>query len=196
MTAIALFATTVAIDRAALLFGSLTLVANVLVVVAVVLVVGGRVAPALRAVRQRGHLLARRWGLPAAAVVAVTATAGSLWFSEVAGLRPCRLCWFQRTEMYPLAIILAVAALRRDRSIAWYAVPLAALGAAVSTYHYVLEWNPNLDSGSCDPLNPCTVVYFRTFGFMSLPYMALSGFLAIMVLAIAAARPPTPRGAL
>ena len=37
-------------------------------------------------------------------LVAATATAGSLYFSEVADFVPCRLCWFQRIAMYPLAV--------------------------------------------------------------------------------------------
>ncbi len=40
--------------------------------------------------------------------VAVLATVGSLFFSEVMKLPPCVLCWYQRIAMYPLTIILAV----------------------------------------------------------------------------------------
>lgn len=46
--------------------------------------------------------------------VAATAMAGSLYFSEVAGFVPCVLCWYQRIAMYPLAIILLIAAIRHD----------------------------------------------------------------------------------
>ena len=46
-------------------------------------------------------------------LVAAVAMAGSLYFSEVANYIPCRLCWFQRIAMYPLAVILLVAAIRR-----------------------------------------------------------------------------------
>jgi disulfide bond formation protein DsbB len=53
-------------------------------------------------------------GLALAALVAAVATAGSLYLSEGAHLVPCRLCWYQRTMMYPLAVILVVAAQRRD----------------------------------------------------------------------------------
>ena len=62
-------------------------------------------------------------------LVAATATAGSLYFSEVADFVPCQLCWFQRIAMYPLAVILLVAAIRRDRGVRWYVGPLAAIGA-------------------------------------------------------------------
>ena len=115
-------------------------------------------------------------------LVAAVATAGSLYFSEVANYVPCRLCWFQRIAMYPLAVILLIAAIRRDRAIRWYAMPLAAVGACVSIYHYLVEWHPRLEGDVCDPTNPCSLVWFREFGFVTLPFMALCGFAAIIAL--------------
>jgi disulfide bond formation protein DsbB len=115
-------------------------------------------------------------------IVAAVATAGSLYFSEVANYAPCRLCWFQRIAMYPLAVILLIAAIRRDRAIRWYAIPLAAIGACVSIYHYLVEWHPRLEGDVCDPTNPCSLVWFREFGFVTLPFMALCGFTAIIAL--------------
>jgi len=120
--------------------------------------------------------------LVVAAVVAATSTAGSLYFSEVADFTPCTLCWYQRIAMYPLVVILAVAAVRRDRDIWHYVVPLAGIGAAISTYHYIVEWFPEADSGVCKSTIPCTFVWFREFGFISLPLMALCGFALILTL--------------
>ena len=39
-------------------------------------------------------------------LVATVATVGSLYYSEIANFVPCRLCWYQRIGMYPLAVIL------------------------------------------------------------------------------------------
>jgi disulfide bond formation protein DsbB len=141
------------------------------------------------------HLVARRGGargLVAAVdpvvlwwawLVAATATLGSLYFSEVANFTPCNLCWYQRIAMYPLAVILLIAAVRRDRGIRVYAVPLAAIGAGISTYHYLLERFPELESSTvCNPAIPCNFVWFEKLGFVTLPYMALSAFLLIIVL--------------
>ncbi|MGK2852441.1 MAG: disulfide oxidoreductase [Candidatus Limnocylindrales bacterium] len=114
--------------------------------------------------------------------VAVLATAGSLYFSEVANFEPCTLCWYQRIAMYPLVIVLGIAAARRERAGAVYAAVLAAMGALISLYHIVLEWFPALDSGACDPDNPCTLLWFRVFGFISLPTLALAAFLLILTL--------------
>ena len=81
--------------------------------------------------------------------VAAVATVGSLYLSEVVGFVPCLLCWYQRICMYPLSVILLVAAIRRDRAVRWYVVPLAAVGTVISTYHYAIEWRPSLEAGAC-----------------------------------------------
>ena len=122
-------------------------------------------------------------------LVAATCTAGSLYFSEVADFTPCRLCWFQRIAMYPLSVILLVAAIRRDRDVRWYVGPLAAIGALVSTYHYLVEWNPSLEGGACGVGPACSAIWFRQLGFVTLAFMALCGFAAILVLVVP--RPPT-----
>ncbi len=115
-------------------------------------------------------------------IVAMLATAGSLYFSEIAHYDPCRLCWFQRIAMYPLAIILGIATFRRDDGIRIYGRALAAIGAVIATYHLALEWIPALDTGACGIGPSCTVVWFRALGFVSLPFLALSAFLLIFTL--------------
>jgi uncharacterized membrane protein (UPF0136 family) len=115
-------------------------------------------------------------------LVAAVAMAGSLYFSETANFAPCKMCWFQRIAMYPLAVLLLVAAIRRDFSFRIYAIILATIGGLISTYHYVIEWHPSLGSGACDISAPCTVPWFRQFGFISLPLMALCGFAAMVSL--------------
>ena len=49
-----------------------------------------------------------------ALLVALVATLGSLYYSEVRGFIPCTLCWYQRILMYPLVAILLVGLLRRS----------------------------------------------------------------------------------
>jgi disulfide bond formation protein DsbB len=120
--------------------------------------------------------------LPLAFVVAATCMGGSLYFSEVANFVPCTLCWYQRIAMYPLAIILLVATIRRDRGIRIYVVVLALIGAVISLYHYIVEWVPEAETGVCKTTVPCTLVWFRRFGFVTLPFMALTGFLLVVSL--------------
>jgi disulfide bond formation protein DsbB len=125
--------------------------------------------------------------LPLAAVVAATCMVGSLYFSEIAHFVPCELCWYQRIAMYPLAPMLGIAAVREDLGIRLYAWVLAASGALISLYHYIIEWMPDLEATACSAEVPCTVPYFREFGFVSIAFMALCGFLAIATLLYVAA---------
>jgi len=115
-------------------------------------------------------------------VVALVATVGSLMYSEWFHFVPCRLCWFQRIAMYPLAIILLVGAIRREAVVKFYAMPIALIGLAVSIYHNVVQFYPSLEGGSCDPLNPCSARSIEMFGFMDLPFMAGAAFIVIAVL--------------
>lgn len=128
-----------------------------------------------------------------AAVVAVVTVLGSLWFSESAGFTPCKLCWFQRIAAFPMAVILPIAAYRRDVAIRIYVLPVLGLGMLVSTYHYLGEWNPGLLGDSCAADVPCSVPYFRQFGFLSLAAMAWVSFATQGVCLALSSRRPTPQ---
>ena len=125
--------------------------------------------------------------LPLALAVATVATAGSLYYSEVAGYPPCELCWYQRICMYPLVPVLAVGLWRRGRAVGWYALPLAVVGLGVSAYHYYLQLFDR-GSSSCDPSAPCAFQWVDALGFASIPFMAGCGFLAIAGLALLSIR--------
>ncbi len=115
--------------------------------------------------------------------MATSSTIGSLIYSEYFDLIPCRLCWYQRTAMYPLAIILMIAAVRRDTTGARrYGIPLAVIGTAIAAYHYLIQQFPSLESGACSLEAPCSAPYVWKYGFISIPYMALAGFALILVL--------------
>jgi disulfide bond formation protein DsbB len=119
--------------------------------------------------------------LALASLVAVGAMLGSLYFSEVENFIPCEMCWFQRIAMYPLAVILPIAALRRDQGIRPYAIALAGIGALISMYHIQLQLFPG-QASSCDPDTPCTFKWLDIFGFVSIPWLALGSFTLILLL--------------
>ena len=127
--------------------------------------------------------------IPAAAIVALTSTLGSLYLSEIALLEPCLLCWYQRIAMYPLPVILGIAAFRRDLAVRVYAIPIAVIGFGIAVYHYLIQAFPSLDTGTCALDIPCGARYLELFGFVSIPFMAAAGFLfVIAALALAGAR--------
>jgi disulfide bond formation protein DsbB len=114
---------------------------------------------------------------------ALVATAGSLFFSEVSEFIPCRLCWFQRIGMYPLAAILLIAAVRRDtRGGALYGLPLALFGAIVAIYHIYIEYHPEAETAACKIGAPCATKWIDKLGYITIPVLALTAFLAIITL--------------
>jgi disulfide bond formation protein DsbB len=84
--------------------------------------------------------------------------------------------------MYPLAVVLPIAAWRRDGGVRWYALPLAIGGGLVSIYHVLVERFPSLESGACELANPCSIIWVERFGYQTIPTMALSGFVLIALL--------------
>jgi disulfide bond formation protein DsbB len=170
------------VETVQLFYAILSLVALGVVGVVVVL----RIAATVSSSARRGYDLTAGSLAPNAVgmawIVAMLATVGSLYFSEVAHYDPCRLCWFQRIAMYPLVVILGIAAFRRDDGVRIYGQALAAIGAVIAGYHLALEWIPALDTGACGIGPSCTVVWFRALGFISLPFLALSAFLLILTL--------------
>ncbi len=124
-------------------------------------------------------------GLLTAWLVALIATLGSLYFSEVRGFVPCSLCWYQRTLMYPLVVVLGVAAFRGERAGWWYALPLAWAGAAVAAYHVLIQKVPSIAGpGGCAVGVPCSGAYVNYLGFISIPVLALTAFVIIGVLGL------------
>ena len=173
-------------EAATLLFAFLAVSAELAVLAAVVLAVAGRWSPTVAAWRRELATWVGPDALRLACVVAAVCTAGSLYLSEVANFRPCFLCWVQRGFMYPLVLLLAIAAWRRAYRTGIVLAGVAVLGGTVSVYHILVERFPTLESSACDPTNPCSLIWVERFGYLTIPTMALSGFALIAVLALAA----------
>ena len=168
-----------------LFFALLAVVAEVATAVALVLAIGGRFSPALQRLRQQAVEAVGPSGLGLAAAVATVCTAGSLYFSEIANFMPCKLCWYQRYAMYPLVPILGLSAWKGFTRVRPYGMALAAIGSLISTYHVLVERGVVKESATCDPNNPCSLIWFERLGYLTLPAMALSGFLLILALLMA-----------
>lgn len=128
-------------------------------------------------------------------LVALSATLGSLYFSEVQGFRPCVLCWYQRIAMYPLTVILGVAALGGDLRIRRYVLPLAAVGWVIALIQNLEDWNIIPTLKACSALVDPTVVPCNTpwpiWGagalsglnpILTIPVLSLTAFTLIILL--------------
>lgn len=135
-------------------------------------------------VRPKANLLL--WLIP------TVATAFSLYFSEVLGWIPCKLCWAQRACMYPLALFMILNALKPNAMLKVFAFFLSSIGAMIAIYHCVIEKYPNLESSSCDPAVPCSNPPFQSIGFikigdysqglLTIAGMAFTAFISVLVI--------------
>jgi disulfide bond formation protein DsbB len=118
-------------------------------------------------------------------LVSLAAMLGSLYFSEIVGLTPCELCWYQRILMYPIAILAIVALVLRDAKFPRYVLPMSIMGMIVAGYHYLLQfYKPaaensfiNCTKGSV----ACSTIDISFFNFITIPLLSFAAFLLITV---------------
>lgn len=156
---------------------SLTVAAQVLIVVLVLLKI-------FAGPENRTADFVRENSLGIAFVIALAATLGSLFYSEVAEFAPCKLCWYQRILMYPQVILLGIAWWKEDWGIKKYIVSMSVLGALIAAFHYYEQVTPR-QLTSCDTSGfsaSCSERFVTTFGYITIPAMSFTLFLLVIVL--------------
>lgn len=113
--------------------------------------------------------------------VALVATIGSLYYSNIIGITPCELCWFQRVFIYPQLIIFGLAWLKKDKRFIDYSLALIGIGTLISLYHNYIYYNVQ-SSNFCSIENPCTQQYFLGFDYITLPLSALTSLILMGLL--------------
>lgn len=156
----------------------LTLVSNVLFVV--ILIVIGVHSGTREKTYQFVHkyiLQLLFWGIMAAVV-------GSLVYSNIIGFPPCDLCWYQRLFLYPQAIIVLMAMIRKDKTIIDYLVPLSIIGAVIALYQSFIQWGFSFGSIlNCTAIGgECAKIYVKEYSYITIPFMSFSVFVYIIAL--------------
>ena len=116
-------------------------------------------------------------------MIAMVATLVSLFFSNVMGLKPCLLCWYQRIFMYPLVLLFIAGMFPLDRSVVRYTLPIAVVGWGFAVYHYLL-YSGYIPEGMqpCSEDVPCTEINLELMGFITIPMLSILSYTAIIVL--------------
>ncbi len=117
--------------------------------------------------------------LLAAWVVALLATLGVLFIGEIMGQQPCILCWYQRAAMFPLALILGLAAWRGDLGIWRYALPIAAAGMVTAAFHALLYFGVIPEGIEPCGAGPSCIDAQMTILGLPIPVLSFAAFLGI-----------------
>jgi len=107
-----------------------------------------------------------------------------LVYSEIINFLPCVLCWWQRVFMFPTLFLFATALWDNDRRVVRYAAPLLSIGFLISVYHNFNYYFGETSSAPCDATGvSCYQHLVSVFGgYISIPMMALSAFVALLTL--------------
>lgn len=126
--------------------------------------------------------------LPFALTVSLVATLGSLFYSEVLGFEPCKLCWFQRILMYPQPVLYLVAHLKKKKDVYLYTLPLSIIGIVIASYHYLLQrgMSPLTPCGTVGYSVSCSTTFVMEYGYITIPMQSLTAFLLLFFLGVAA----------
>lgn len=118
-------------------------------------------------------------------IIVIAATLGSLFYSEVMGLAPCKLCWYQRILMYPQVIILIIA-WRKKLQYSLEAMILSGLGAVLAGYHYVLQISavPDYLCSAVGYSASCAEKFEMGYGYITIPLMAMTAFALVFGLSL------------
>lgn len=121
--------------------------------------------------------------------VALVSTLGALFIGEVMEQLPCDLCWHQRIFMFPLVVVLGIAAVRSDAGGWLYGLPLAVLGWFVAGFHNLLYFEiiPKAIK-PCGEGPSCSGDGMTILGSVPLPLLSLAAFTSIIALLLMARR--------
>ncbi len=119
----------------------------------------------------------RKYHLHIAWLIAVMAVLITLFSSEFYNVPVCELCWYQRICIYPLAVMLGIAAYCDDhRGILKYALPLSILAFLFGLYHYLQQMVPGfapIELCGVESLVSCSLTHFKWLGFISYPFLSM-----------------------
>ena len=120
-------------------------------------------------------------------VISLAGLVLSLYFGELLRFEPCRLCWYQRIFLFPLAILLGLASYREDKGFVPYALVLSFLGGLFALYQVLELYIPAVRTPAlCGYTTDCSTQTFELWGFLTFPLLSFVGFISIFVLLILA----------
>ena len=116
-------------------------------------------------------------------IISLTATLGSLFFSEIMQFVPCSMCWYQRIFMYPLVFIFLINLLYPDDKIFKYTFIIILIGLTFSIYHNLLMFGIiSEDMVPCVQGVPCSTIYLDWFGFITIPLLSFVAYFLLFIL--------------
>ena len=117
--------------------------------------------------------ICKNYGLFLCWLIATAAFIATLFFSEVLHWQVCNLCWYQRIAIYPLVILLGIAAFRDDKNIIPYAKTFCIIGLLLALYQYAEQMIPGFAPiALCTQGISCAETPIKLLGFITVPLLS------------------------
>ena len=125
-------------------------------------------------------------GLLAIFILSTLAVAGTLFMQFAGGLNPCDLVLVAAHFHVPDPAHFTYRARERRKisDVADYILALSFIGALFSLYQHLLQVLPSGALIPCDATNDCAIRAIFYFNFVTIPWMALTVFVAIFLIAL------------
>lgn len=121
----------------------------------------------------------RKYALYFAWLISLIGLLISIYYGEVLNLEPCRLCWYQRIGLFPLALFLGIACYKGNRNLALYTLPLIAFGGIFAFYQTLIQIFPKLHSPAlCGSSTHCTLPAIPPF-YSLLAFILIAFFIIL-----------------
>lgn len=126
-------------------------------------------------------------GMLLGSISALLAIIGSLIFSDVYMVPPCKLCWLQRIFIYPQALVLGIAAFKKDVKAWTYSIWLSIIGLLIG----LRQLNEQFGLTDAIPESKCAIgetscaeIHMLEFGYISFPLVSVTLFVFLIILYI------------
>lgn len=119
--------------------------------------------------------------------LSLSAILGSLFYSDIIGFTPCILCWWQRIFLYPIPFVVGYGIIKKYNHAVDSIISLAVISSGISVYHYLVQKSTTVATSiNCDALGgtSCSVSEINVFGYITIPLMALTLAITIVIIAI------------
>ncbi len=111
---------------------------------------------------------------------------GSLAYSYIIGFSACYLCWIQRILIIPVVGITVLGYVNKlsPKQTLWWSLPFIGMGTIVAIYHTLIQNGIGAGNALCQALggSSCVQLYVYEFGYITIPVMSLTVFVALLVL--------------
>ncbi len=115
--------------------------------------------------------------------LSLVAALGTLYYSEIVGVLPCKLCWYQRSLLYPQILVFAYGLIRKEVRAFTIGIVLSSLGLVVALYHISLPlFTSSIFCSTESEL--CLIQTIKIFGVITIPMMSASTSFMLLMLSL------------